>query len=218
MALEAIARLGRRDLVYLLVGEVPPESDLLPLARELGVEDQLRFVPWVDLEKMNDYLAAVDAVVNLRHPNMGETSGVVCRSLAAGKPCIVSEGGWFSELPGDCVVRLPVGELEADRLAEALDRLLRDERHRTAIGAAGKLFSERHHDLNEVSRAYLELAAEVSESGATLAANHVADVGRELAQLGLTEDDDPLLDTVAATLDEVLDSEPSPKSPSPKSL
>ena len=53
-------------------------------------------------------MAACDVLVNLRYPTMGETSGSVIRALGLAKPLLVSDVGWFSELPDDAVgVRLP---------------------------------------------------------------------------------------------------------------
>ena len=46
-------------------------------------------------------MAACDVLVNLRYPTMGETSGSVIRALSLGKPLVVSDVGWFSELPDD---------------------------------------------------------------------------------------------------------------------
>ena len=45
-------------------------------------------------------MAACDAIVSLRSPTMGETSGSAIRALSLGKPLVVSDVGWFSELPG----------------------------------------------------------------------------------------------------------------------
>ena len=45
-------------------------------------------------------MAACDAIVSLRSPTMGETSGSAIRALSLGKPLVVSDVGWFAELPG----------------------------------------------------------------------------------------------------------------------
>ena len=57
-------------------------------------------------------MAACDVLVNLRYPTMGETSGSVIRALSLGKPLLVSDVGWFAELPDDVVLKVPVDELE----------------------------------------------------------------------------------------------------------
>ena len=59
-------------------------------------------------------MAACDVLVNLRYPTMGETSGSVIRALSLGKPLVVSDVGWFRELPDDVVLKVPVDEYEVD--------------------------------------------------------------------------------------------------------
>ena len=44
-------------------------------------------------------MGACDVHVSLRSPTMGETSGTAIRALALGKPLVVSDVGWFAELP-----------------------------------------------------------------------------------------------------------------------
>ena len=54
-------------------------------------------------------MAACDVHVNLRSPTMGETSGTTIRALSLGKPLVVSDAGWFGELPDDVALKVPVG-------------------------------------------------------------------------------------------------------------
>ena len=58
-------------------------------------------------------MAACDIHVSLRSPTMGETSGTAIRALSLGKPLVVSDVGWFSELPDG--VALKVGRRRRGR-------------------------------------------------------------------------------------------------------
>src|SRR5207245_11465866 len=77
-----------------------------------------------------------------RWPTRGEASGVVLRALRLGRPTIVSDVGWFAELPDGAVRRVagpgPVGapDLEVAALEEVLFELRDrpDERARLAAG------------------------------------------------------------------------------------
>ena len=80
-------------------------------------------------------MAACDVLVNLRSPTMGETSGAVIRGLALGKPMLVSDVGWFSELPDDAVLKIPVDEYEVPTIAAALE-LAADACGRARAGGA----------------------------------------------------------------------------------
>ena len=104
-------------------------------------------------------MAACDVLVNLRYPTMGETSGSVIRALTLGKALVVSDVGWFSELPDDAVLKVPVDELEVDILRAAIE-VAAD--HGRELGEAGRAYVQREHDLGRVADAYvaaLETAA-----------------------------------------------------------
>ena len=77
-------------------------------------------------------MAGVDVCVNLRHPTMGETSGSAIRALSLGKPLVVSDVGWFRELPDDVALKVPIDERRgATRSTAALELLVtRDGRAR----------------------------------------------------------------------------------------
>ena len=120
-----------------------------------GVE-RLDYVPE---ERMWSLMAACDVLVNLRSPTMGETSGSVIRALSLGKPMLVSDVGWFAELPDDVVLKIPVDEYEVRDDRGALE-LAAD--HGATLGAAARAYVEREHDLDRVADAYvaaLEAAA-----------------------------------------------------------
>ena len=85
----------------LLVGAVSPGFDLDRRLQRLGLSDQgIVREAYVEEARLWALMAACDVCVNLRSPTMGETSGSVIRQLSLGKPVIVSDVGWFAELPG----------------------------------------------------------------------------------------------------------------------
>jgi glycosyltransferase involved in cell wall biosynthesis len=104
-------------------------------------------------------MAACDVLVNLRYPTMGETSGSVIRALALGQPLLVSDVGWFSELPDDAVLKVPVDDYEVATIEAALGVAAE---HGATLGAAARAYVEREHALPAVADAYvraLEAAA-----------------------------------------------------------
>jgi len=103
-----------------LVGPVSPRYDLDAALEKAGLAGSPRVLreQYVPEERLWALMAACDVLVSLRAPTMGETSGSVMRALSLGKPLVVSDIGWFSELEG--VAKLPVGEGEVEALAAAL--------------------------------------------------------------------------------------------------
>ena len=99
-------------------------------------------------------MAACDACISLRSPTMGETSGSAIRALSLGRPLVVSDLGWFSELPDDVALKVPVDEDEIPALATALELLASSEPTQLAMSDAARAYAQREHDLGRVAESY----------------------------------------------------------------
>jgi glycosyltransferase involved in cell wall biosynthesis len=159
--LEAFASLRRRrpGARLLLAGAAGERFDVSRRLERLGLTEGVERLDYVPEERMWSLMAACDVLVNLRYPTMGETSGSVIRALSLGKPLLVSDVGWFSELPGDAVLKVPVDEFEVATLEAALGFAVD---HGASLGAAARAYVEREHSLDRVADAYavaLETAA-----------------------------------------------------------
>lgn len=80
---------------------------------------------YTSLEEFNSFIKYADVILNLRYPTMGETSGALIRILGLGKVCIINKGGWFSEIPDTCSVKLETSDLEQS-LEKWIVRLIQD--------------------------------------------------------------------------------------------
>src|SRR6185437_1776531 len=98
----------------LLVGALSPRLGGLDLPAGVVREE------YVPEDRLWSLMAACDAIVSLRHPTMGETSAAAIRALSLGKPLVVSDVGWFSELPDDVALEIPVDDGEPEALANGL--------------------------------------------------------------------------------------------------
>ena len=122
--LEAFALLRERrpGARLLLVGDATERFDLDRRLERLGIGgDALIREGYVSEERFESLMAACDVLVNLRSPTMGETSGSVIRALSLGKPMLVSDVGWFSEIPDGVALKIPVDEYEVPTIAAALE-------------------------------------------------------------------------------------------------
>jgi len=159
------------------VGSVAPGVDLeLP-------EDALHF-DYVSEDRLWSLLAAADICVSLRYPTMGETSGIAVRALEAGRPQIVSDIGWFSELPDEVALKVPVGGDEVEVLAAQLERLGGDAELRARMGAAAEKLARREHDTGRVAEAYIA-ALEEAAGGRAVQDFVESAVGAAAADVGL---------------------------------
>ena len=82
---------------------------------------------------------------------MGETSGAVIRSLGLGKPCIVSDDAWFSELSDDVLIKVGNERIEQE-LYERLFHLLENPRLMKDLSHKAKEYIQKEHDLKKISR------------------------------------------------------------------
>jgi glycosyltransferase involved in cell wall biosynthesis len=96
-------------------------------------------------------MLAADVHVCLRRPTMGETSAVAVRAVSAGKPLVVDDVGWFSELPETVALKV---SCEPESLTAALEELAGNPQQRARMGAASLELARTEHDLNHVADLY----------------------------------------------------------------
>ena len=155
------------DARLVLAGTADPSLELAWRIEQAGLADAVVREDYVPEERLWALLRRVDAAVALRAPTMGETSAVVIRGLSVGTPLVVSDIGWFSELPDDVALKAPPDEREADALVAALETLSTPAVRETMGGRAREL-AESEHDLHRVADLYaaaLEEAARVPALG-----------------------------------------------------
>jgi glycosyltransferase involved in cell wall biosynthesis len=186
--LDGFALLQKRvpEALLLLVGSFAP-------GLEPDVPDDALHFDYVPEDRLWSLLAATDICVSLRYPTMGETSGIAVRALEAGRPQVVSDVGWFSELPDEVALKVPLGDDEVDVLADQLTLLARDAELRARMGSAAHALAEQEHDLGRVADAYaatLEQAAggKAVDGAVTAAvASAAAEVGLEPSGAAVSE-------------------------------
>jgi len=86
-------------------------------------------------------LAATDVGVNLRYPSAGESSGVLARLMALGKPAIVTRGEELGHLPPGIVWPVSPGAREAEELALGMAYLAQHRVARQAMGLAAREYA-----------------------------------------------------------------------------
>jgi glycosyltransferase involved in cell wall biosynthesis len=196
--LEAFALLLERrpGARLLLAGASAERFDLDRRLERVQLGDALVREDYVPEERLWPLMAACDVLVNLRSPTMGETSGAAIRALGLGKPMLVSDVGWFAELPDGVALRIPVDEYEVPTIAAALE-LAAD--HADVLGAAASDYVEREHDLGRAADGYaraLEEAAggeavsdavllRIAEAAAEVGLDDVRELARRAREAGL---------------------------------
>jgi glycosyltransferase involved in cell wall biosynthesis len=153
----------------LLVGSASAGVDLDARIAHAGLRDAVLREDYVAEERLWALLKRVDCVVSLRSPTMGETSAMVIRALSIGKPLIVTDVGWFSELPADVALKVAPDEHEVERLVDAMEALA-DGGLRKRMGESARRLAAREHDLERTAELYVA-ALEQAATGVVRAAS-----------------------------------------------
>lgn len=197
-ALRSLSRLrDTHDFIYTLVGAPNDFFDVRALVRECGLEGRVEITGHVSLDEFERRISETDLALNLRERTAGETSGSLCRIMAAGVAAVVSDVGWFGELPADSVVKIDPGPHADELLRAYLERLIEDARLRERVGANARRHVLAEHDIRRSAEGYLALVEEVI--AAKPRRRFVGGVSEELAALGVApERDAEFMHAVAA--------------------
>ena len=168
--LDVVLRAFRRlkallpESYLLIVGRQSPDDWLSAIVDELGLRDSVVITGPVSMDRFLAAIAASDVCVNLRYPTAGETSASLLRIMAAGKPAIVSDVGWFSELPDDCCFKIPVDASEITTLYQAMRDLAAYDSLRVGMGTRSREFVLRQHSIRQSVERYIGVIEETIEN------------------------------------------------------
>jgi glycosyltransferase involved in cell wall biosynthesis len=136
-------------------GADPAELDRWrDVAAAAGIGECVDFLDHVDEPAWEELLTTADLAVQLRLVSNGEASGTVCECLSAGLPVIVTDQGWFGELP-DAAVGKVTKELTAPVLATAMATILDDPAVAEAMAQEGLAYA-RANSFAAVAHRYLQ--------------------------------------------------------------
>jgi hypothetical protein len=147
-------------LRYVLVGSISPNYDVRAVIARSGVEDAVTVTGYVERAAFEDYVAAADICLNLRHPTAGETSASLLRLLGAGKPTLVTATGSFTELPADVAAQVDPDLTEGDLILAYCRLLLSRPELAAALGANARNYVAREHTLEVAAARYMRFLSE----------------------------------------------------------
>jgi glycosyltransferase involved in cell wall biosynthesis len=228
--LELVVRVFRdlvppgREKTLLLLGSGAEE--VRRQALQAGIEpNELRTPGRVPEEELRLGMAATDVAFNLRHPNGWETSGSCLRLLALGRAVVVTDEGWFSEIPADCCAHVAADADEEQMLTGLVAELANAPDLRRSMGRNAREWALEQHSPRRAVDGYLAAIERALDAAAPdpptppLAAWPREDVVTELiaeltaaaGDLGIREDDHPLLAELAQTVAALTGDDPRPE-------
>lgn len=145
---KVVAKLSReleQKLCYVMVGE----GDYRAAGDENSINDYVDGktiikTGYTEIIEFNSFIKHSDIIINLRHPSMGETSGALIRILGLGKVCIISDEAWFSEIPGDCAIKISIDNIE-EKLEHQIRELLEHPERKTEYEKKAKAYIDREY-------------------------------------------------------------------------
>ena len=164
---------------YRIVGAGEPEfiQSMQSIAQELGVS--FSYTGWIDDSTLRKEILQADIVTCLRFPTLEATSASCIEALLYGKPSLVTDVGFYRELPNDCVVKI-APDNEHSELTEALTKLATDAAFRRSLGERGKAYAEQTFTAESYAAALMDLACEANNAELPLdAARNLCDILHE---------------------------------------
>jgi glycosyltransferase involved in cell wall biosynthesis len=160
LTIEGFARIAaeRPGAQLIFIGEVSDadRATLNAIAARLGVSERVKVRGRVDDSEYWSTLGAADLALQLRTGiNGGEASAAVADCIASGVPTIVSDIGWFAELPEPVVLRVPQ-DCSAGALAHRISAALGDKVLREGVRSAQADYAARN-SFAKVAAKYAEL-------------------------------------------------------------
>ncbi len=192
---------------YSLVGDTNAYFDVKEMVRRYGMEARVEITGHVTLAEFKRRIDETDIALNIRERTVGETSASLCRLMAAGVCSLVADAGWYGELPGDAVVKVPLDSLADELLLAYLERLIEDKPLRTAIGENARRYALKEFDVESRATDYLNFVSDVIEEKPRR--EFVAGVSRELSLLDINAADGLVIPGVAVEVANLFPAKPS---------
>jgi len=130
-------------------------------ARELGIENRVRFLGRRPAADFADLIAVADIGVSLRlPPTNGETSGSLLDLLRTGVPAVVTDVAAFSDYPDSVVRKVNWEHAGLDGLRRVLAELAADPRQRAELGDRARRHVADHHAWPRAGELYRQVIEE----------------------------------------------------------
>ena len=128
------------SVLLVMCGGGGEEESLRALAREKGIESNVRFAGEVAPEQMTQWMQASDLFVLASHSE--GVPNVVLEAMACGLPVVATAVGGVPGAVGDCDGALLVTAKHVEELATAIATVIGDETLRRRMGAASRRRAE----------------------------------------------------------------------------
>ncbi len=176
-----------RPFSYVIAGpfDGPYQRRLQGIVDDNGLNKSVTFLGYVSDNLLHAYLRHADLCINLRYPAFEGSSGSIVEEMWHGKATIVTNTGFYRELPDDTVHKIS-HENEIAELTAAIRLFLGDPEERHRLGQRALAHARTQFHPAQYAHRVLEFATRAIQ---TKAAIRLADrIGSELRNMGVTSE------------------------------
>ncbi|HUQ92162.1 MAG TPA: glycosyltransferase [Bryobacteraceae bacterium] len=156
--LRALAEMPEKDQFQLHVfGQLWDRNYVVQMIDQLRLGSTVRLHGFLPEEMLRLRLNRAHMAFNLRYPTMGEASGTQLRIWAHAVAGLVTRQGWYSDLPGNCVLFVNP-ENEILDIQAQLRRLLNNPRDIADIGLRGFHYLQDHFSAESFAETVARMA------------------------------------------------------------
>ena len=162
-AIRAVAKLpkNKTNFNYTIVGDGPLKESLQQLIKELDVDNVVTLVGWKQQQEVIEIINNSDIMLAPSVTSQdGDREGIpvaFMEAMAMGLPIISTEHSGIPELIENGVSGFLVPERDVDALAEKLNYLVEHPEVWHKMGAAGRVFVEKHYDIDKLNDKLVEI-------------------------------------------------------------
>lgn len=187
-----------QNVLYIIIGEGYYYKKLLKTVKKLQL-DNVRFLGYQPSQTVDTYIELADICINLRYPTMGETSRSLCEQLIMGKPAIVVDVGWYSELPDDIVVKINPERLEEILLSRLKD-LMKNQHLRKKLAKNAKAYIQKEFSMDAFCKDLIDFIKNVNKNKTIT--SFIDHISMELSKMGIDEDH-KMIDKISCEMEHI---------------
>jgi glycosyltransferase involved in cell wall biosynthesis len=175
-------------VIYIVIGaheHAQYYAQLQSLVGKYNLKNTVHFLGFQPDKVLYAYMSSADIFINMRSPAMEGASWSLVEQLYYGKPVIVTDTGFYSELPDDCVMKIEVDQEETELLS-ALKKLIAEDKTRKRIGVKGRQFAVENFSTQKYIQEFIDFLDKVKYWKPAF--ELIDKVSMELDSMGVSED------------------------------
>jgi glycosyltransferase involved in cell wall biosynthesis len=169
------------NAVFIIVGQ--DNIGLSNIIHELELDKHVVITGFIHEDNLVEILTISDFCINLRYPTAGETSRSVLQIMSYGKPVVVSNVGWFSELPNKSCLKLEMDSYQNTVLLDFFKLLTNEKTIRDSIGKNARDYVKKYHDPSFAAKMYYQFIKDILNGDEII----INSISRSFVDLGLKD-------------------------------